>query len=269
MAFLRSLIAALSLSSLVLQASAIAVVADDICPIPYIVPRALQFQSDPVDEYITKELLPKDIEKGHKGAHPQWISSMLIRTRPNVWTIEPYCLRSIDAKSDICVWTSTWFARGRGVSFVSFPSEGPLLAQAPALWNQTTFEYPSFVNPDVDERMEKVPIPGKGLGMRATRLMLRGDMAQSYTPTIVIQDSVMQMPLNTWEQNTPLEIAVRWLPKKARDVFNALHGQFGGNPVYDKVNTNAFNALIGSSDQFFWSIYPETAVSFQGTETRR
>lgn len=38
--------------------------------------------------------------------------------------------------------------------------------------------------------------------------------------------------------------------------FLALHGHFGGDPVYDRFSTNAFNVFN------FAAICPETAVGF-------
>jgi hypothetical protein len=243
------------------QASAIQIVEDKICPIPYVVPRAFQRESDPVDEYVTEEMMPTKLSKAYKGRPPQYLSSMLIRTRPNVWTIEPYCLRSMDARGDVCVMTSEWFAKGRGISIVAAAGEGPLVAQATSLKNQTQHEWADWVNPPKDTRVEVLPIPDKGMGVRAMRVLERGDAAQSFTPVISVQDGIMQMRTNTWEQNTPLIRAVRQLPPYANGVFNGLHGEFGGNPEYDKINTNAFNAVIGKSEHYFWSVYPETSVS--------
>jgi len=262
---LRTSLSLLSLSSLLLQTSAIAIVDADICPIPYLVPRALQSFCDPVDEHVTQDDLPQVIGLAQlgNGQHPQWISAMTIRTTPNVWTLEPYCLRSVSARGDLCAYTSTWFGNGRGISFVAAAGEGPQVARARALKNQTLHHWAYWVNPIQDDRMSVMPIPNKGLGVRSNRLLERGDAAQSYTPVLSIQDGVMQMqPQNSWEQNMPLKVAVERLPKASQKLFMDLHGEFGGNPIYDKVNTNAFNAMIGESQQFYWSVYPETSVSF-------
>ncbi|KAF2669111.1 hypothetical protein BT63DRAFT_250514 [Microthyrium microscopicum] len=260
MAFTKSLIALLPLFNLFLQSSAIAIVADSICPIPYIVPRAFSYFSDPTDEFLDEDDLPITVKLASPSAgHPQWISSMLLRTRPNIWTLEPYCMRSLEARQDICVYTSTWFAQGRGISFVAIPSEGPLVATAPVLKNQMTHQFDTWVNPENDQRIERVPIPNKGLGTLSRHHFERGDAAQSFTPVLCIQDGVMQMKLGSYEQNTTLNRGAANLPPKSRTLMLELHGQFGGNPVYDKVNTNAFNAAIGSSQQAYWSVYPETA----------
>jgi hypothetical protein len=243
------------------QASAIAIVDESICPIPYVVPRIFQRESDPVDEHITEKMLPTTVHRKFKGGHPQYLASMLIRTRPNVWTIEPFCIRSMDARGDICVFTSEWFAKGRGISIVAAAGEGPLIAQATSLKNQTLHEWQEWVNPPKDTRVEVLPIQDKGMGVKAVKVLERGEAAQSFTPVVSVQDGVMQMRTNTWEQNTPLIRAIRQLPPYARGVFNGLHGEFGGNAEYDKINTNAFNAVLGKSSHYFWSVYPETSVS--------
>lgn len=243
------------------QASAIAIVQDKHCPIPYLVPRAFQRDCDPVDEHVTEEMMPTKLGKDFQGRPPHWLTSMAIRTRPNIWTIEPYCLRSMEVRGDVCVFTSQWFAKGRGISIVSAAGEAPLIMEAASLKNQTEHIWQDWVNPPKDTRVEILPIPDKGMGVRAMRVLERGDAAQSFTPVVSVQDGIMQMKTNSWEQNTPLIRAIRQLPPYATRVFYELHGEFGGNEEYDKINTNAFNAVIGKSKVYFWSVYPETSVS--------
>jgi hypothetical protein len=97
--------------------------------------------------------------------------------------------------------------------------------------------------------------------MKAQRMMFRGDTVQSYTPVLAVADDVMQITLGVLEQVMPIHVAVERLPRNARKEFKDMWGQFGGDPNYDKINTNAFNAVIGKSQESFWSVYPESAVS--------
>ena len=163
----------------------------------------------------------------------------------------------------ICVFTSTIFAKGRGISVVMEVEESLLVARTEALKDQRDFPWPEYANPLTDDRIEMMPIPGKGLGIRAKQILRRGEAAQSYTPVFSVQDTIMQLTLGSHEQNLPIMVGVNRLPPRSKALFVGLWGHFGGNPYYDKINTNAFNAILGDSQVFFWSVYPETSVSVQ------
>jgi hypothetical protein len=262
----RCISTALSVLPLIAQVASIRIADFESCPVPYLVPRAFQTQCDPLDRKITDEMMPVEPEPGSKYPlhQSQFLATKYMRTTPDIWTSEPWCMYSVQIKEIICTFTSTIFAKGRGISIVAQVEEEPLMVRAPALKNQRNHTWPSYANPEKDDRFEMVPIPGKGLGMRAKAIMRRGDAAQSYTPVLSVQDSVMQLELNTDEQNLPIMVGVHRLPPRTRKLFTDLWGHFGGNPYYDKINTNAFNAALGDSNVFYWSTYPETSVSVNG-----
>jgi hypothetical protein len=239
-----------------LKVVAIGIIDYETCNFPYIVPRVFQTHCDPADKHVDEYMLPTKVGPTFKGTHPQWISSMLIRSTPNVWTMEPWCVESTEANSGICVYTSEKFMKGRGISFVTSPQEIHLVTLASAFKAQD--DIPSYVNPEKEDRMELLPVPGKGLGMRSRHMFRRGDAAQSYTPVLVVQDFLMQYAADKDQYNV-LKIGVDRLPKKARDIFNGLLGHWGGDPYYDKVNTNAFTSYVGQSNQYYWAVYPETS----------
>ena len=251
----QSLLAA---SFFALKVVAVGIIDFDNCNFPYIVPRAFETQCQPADQLVDEFMLPLKTAPGLKGTHPQWIASMLIRSKPNVWTMEPWCLESNEANSGICVYTSSKFMKGRGISFVASPKEVHLITRASAFYVEDDDEIAPWVNPEKEERMEVLPVPGKGLGVRAKHLFRRGDVAQSYTPVLVVQDFLMQHSAVNDKHNV-LRLAVERLPPKSRDLFNGLMGQWGGDPYYDKVNTNAFTSYAGKSFQYYWAVYPETS----------
>lgn len=256
--------ALVALALLLDQVTAISIASAVECPIPYIIPRAFETTCDPIHQLISEEMSPTEVDKGARyTAHPsQFIATKYIRTTPDTWTHEPWCIYATTISKEICVYTSSAFAKGRGVSFVVQVEEEPFLSRAEAIRNQRSFDWPSYANPLDETRMEKVPIPGKGLGVRSKMILRRGDAAQSFTPVLAVQDSVMQIQTGHVEQNLAIMVGVHRLPESSRKKFVDLWGHFGGNPYYDKINTNAFNALIGKSTAYFWSVYPETSVSF-------
>jgi hypothetical protein len=250
-------------SLLAVQVASIAIHDFNSCVIPYMVPRVFETKCDPIERLIVEDMNPTKVEEGSPySIHPsQFIAGKYIRTTPDVWTMEPWCMFSEQIGQVLCAFTSTAFAKGRGISLVLQPEEAPLAARASSLRNQYDFPWPEYANPDSDDRIEVMPIPGKGLGIRAKTILRRGETAQSYTPVLSVQDSIMQLQLNSVEQNLPIAVGVNRLPPKSRKLFVALWGHFGGDPFYDKINTNAFNAILGESGVFYWSVYPETSVS--------
>ena len=253
------------LSLLAVRVSSIAVAAFDSCPIPYLVPRVFETQCDPIQRLISEDMNPTAIEPGSPYTiHPsQFVAGKYIRTKPDVWTEEPWCMFSEQIARVLCAFTSKVYAKGRGISVVMQVEEAYLVARASSLQNQIDFPWPEYANPITDDRMEMMPIPGKGLGIRAKQILRRGEAAQSYTPVFSVQDTIMQLTLGSHEQNLPIMVGVNRLPPRSKALFVGLWGHFGGNPYYDKINTNAFNAILGDSQVFFWSVYPETSVSVQ------
>jgi hypothetical protein len=260
----------LSLAAWSAGAAAIAISDFESCPIPYIVPRAFRWVCDPIDEYITERMLPTTVPKGYKGTHPQFFANKYMKTIPDLWTHEPWCLFSTEAGSELCVYTSHTYGYGRGISIVVQPSEVPALILAHAIRFQHTYKFPSMpassVNPDLwaDERMEQRWVPGKGRGMVAREILRRGDVVQAYTPVLSVQDLVMQIRQGSYDLLMPIKVAVQRMTNHSRWLFEDQWGHFGGDPYYDRVNTNAFNSVIGQSPVYFWSLYPESAVSAIG-----
>jgi hypothetical protein len=234
------------------------------CPIPYVVPRAFESKCDPMDQFISEDMIPTIPDPGSNfTVHPaQFMAAKYIKTIPDIWNLEPWCMFSFDLNKEICVYSSTAFGKNRGISIIAQMEEEQFITRATALRRQHTYAWPEYVNPTTDMRVEKTPIAGKGLGVRAKQMLLRGDAAQSYTPVVAVQDSIMQMEKQPWERNLALKVAVQRLPTRSMRLFEELMGQFGGDAYYDRVNTNGFNAMIGDSGVFFWSVYPETSVSF-------
>jgi hypothetical protein len=233
------------------------------CLIPYVVPRVFENKCDPIDEYILDDMSPTDPEPGSNYTiNPsQFIAAKYMRNVPDLWNLEPWCMFSWELEKEICVYTSTVFGKNRGISIIAQLEEEQFIRRATALREQHTYPWPAYVNPTTDSRVEKMPIPGKGLGVRAKQMLSRGDSAQSYTPVLAIQDSVMQIETKTWERNLALKVGVQRLPAASKKLFEDLLGQFGGDAYYDRINTNAFNSMIGDSSVFYWSVFPETSVS--------
>lgn len=86
-------------------------------------------------------------------------------------------------------------------------------------------------------------LPGRGFGLIVNRTVQRGERIFAHTPILIAQ-AITETGLEKDEQSRLHKIAVERLPERSRDLFMALHGHFGGDPVYDRFSTNAFICLI-------------------------
>ncbi|KAJ7730529.1 hypothetical protein B0H16DRAFT_1329854 [Mycena metata] len=103
------------------------------------------------------------------------------------WTYTSPCFTSPDLEDDeICVFTDLNFAQGRGISVVTSPK------RANVITSKRAFRDPEFtrgVNQDLVRTIPAVyeikELPGKGLGVLATRLIRRGELIMANTASVM------------------------------------------------------------------------------------
>lgn len=158
-----------------------------------------------------------------KNASPEWLP--------------PKCIWNANSTKEYCVFTSTKFDNGRGISFMTTPDKAERIVQLPAFTNPKVLEN---VNHEPRPPYEARKVPGKGIGLVANKTLYAGDLIFSNTPVLVVEQIIFE----EFEENSdhvPLqELAIDNLPDAARTLFMNLHGHFGGNPYVDIFNTNAF-----------------------------
>jgi hypothetical protein len=172
----------------------------------------------------------------------------------NPWTREPKCITDEDTKETFCVYTSGRFANGRGISLFTTPSIAKRVEELPAFKDQGIYEKANVFD---DPPWEIRNIPGRGNGLFATRRLHRGDEIIVDAPVGVFQSDAFFADFGIGYKY--LHIAFDQLPKKTRDIFmrTAAHSQ--GDPLMERINTNAFAGDFEGAPHFL--MYPETAVS--------
>lgn len=238
-----SFISILLLSGLINVSSAIPILDFDTTSIPYLIPRCFQTTCDRSDEFLP--------DFNNQIDPLFYISSTTLRSKPSVWTHEPFCLESLSANKGFCVYSSSTFSHGRGISIVASPLEASRIITAPALQSRSSTPQ----NPHAS-KFEIKPIPGRGLGIVATAPLYRGDQLYSLTPIIAVQDDAMQF-LPVPDLLLLMAISLSRLPFKTQAQFWTMHAQFGGNAIYDRITTNAYNMPLGSALEHFWAAQPE------------
>lgn len=239
------------------------------CLIPKIVPQAFQSTCalgpghywDP-DEGTTAR------DDAFAGAE-NFVASGLLGKHRLSWSYEPFCLFNKEFEVNFCVYTSTKFARGRGISFIGMPEHVSKATDMPL------FQSPKYFNTDEQDygtdftqtKFEHRSIRGKGNGVVSTSSLYQGDRIYSFTPILAVHDSIMQTIDDSPDLHLLLRVAVNRLPATSRKLFLDMHGHFGDDPYYDRLNTNAFAAPIGKAHSSFWALFPESAVRFQSQHT--
>ncbi|KAJ9613108.1 hypothetical protein H2200_003049 [Cladophialophora chaetospira] len=197
----------------------------------------------------------------YAGTHDHQEASSKDRKSSNSnfrWTHEPVCSDYLDGVGDkLCVYTDATFSNGRGISIFTTP---PIAKQFVALlpFQDSTALSDQGINPRLDAKTPWYTsiIPGKGMGMFASRSLDRGDRITAFTPYLLAH---MENILSTQEREKFLRIAVDQLPTASRAAYLDL-AKIYNEPsvvVQDVVKANAFEIQIGGLMHL--AVFPESS----------
>lgn len=176
------------------------------------------------------------------------------------WTRASTC--TANGTEEYCVFVSTTFAGGRGIGVVTSPERADYIANLPAF----TDEYALVdENKELDSPLlpfEFVHVPGKDMGVVATRPIYRGDHLMSFTPAMVIDYGAFDNLPNADVQRLQTE-AVDRLPRTLRERFLNLSTHDGAADYLEKVDkilrTNAFDVdILDENDNGLYVVFPES-----------
>ncbi|KAH8889194.1 SET domain-containing protein [Thozetella sp. PMI_491] len=130
------------------------------------------------------------------------------------WTFSSPCIHIAALEEDICVFSDSNFAGGRGISLVISPARASFIASQPV------FSHPGMLQPIANQDLFRtVPpkyvmkeFPGKGIGVEVTRFIKRGELIMANTPSVMIDQQSADY-LTEQEYMGLLEIGVGYLPK--------------------------------------------------------
>ncbi|KAF1915285.1 hypothetical protein BDU57DRAFT_588186 [Ampelomyces quisqualis] len=171
------------------------------------------------------------------------------------WTHPPKCtliLRNINDK--LCVYTSTSFANGRGISIITTPTIAKQYAGLPAFTDQSALNAQQINEPTYTWRAST--ILNKGIGMLATKPLVFADRVTSYTPAFL---ALLEDELTTHEREKWWRLAIEQLPAQTKEEFLGLAYVFGDERfrVQDIVQANTFQVEIGGRNHL--AVWPETS----------
>lgn len=170
------------------------------------------------------------------------------------WSFPLVCTELLPGVGDkLCVYTSTSFSDGRGISIFTTPSLAAHFLSLPA------FTDPSFPSPGINEdsgTWKIHPLPSRGLGLLATRPLSFKDRVTAYTPALL---AYLESDLSTSEREKYYKIAVQQLPEVTREMFLGLATVYGVESVkhQDVVKANTFQMEVGGANHL--AVFPETS----------
>lgn len=169
------------------------------------------------------------------------------------WTFLPECYSHDNQKEPVCVFSDQNFAGGRGIYIVTTTPRAYQMLKKPA-FSQT--DALARINKHDNPPFEEHEFPGKGRGLVANKTLHRGDQIFASTP-LVITDPAMYN-LDEAERLRLGHRGVETLPPATQTLFWKLLDHFKGDPVEDRVNTNAFDINIDDTGMF--AVMPEIAM---------
>lgn len=171
------------------------------------------------------------------------------------WSYAPVCTDVLpNVKDKLCVYTSTSFGNGRGISLFTTPSLADRILSSPAFTDPFEFD-DQQVNIN-SGAWKAVPIPNKGIGVLASRDLKFKDRVTAYTPAII---AYLEMDLSTAVREGWWRKAIDQLPEKLRNDYLSLTYIYGDERVrvQDIVKANTFQVNIEGVNHL--AVFPETS----------
>jgi hypothetical protein len=171
------------------------------------------------------------------------------------WTHPPTCTPILSTINDIlCIYVSTSFSNGRGISIFTTPSIAAQYAALPAFVSSSALTSQNINVPTNTWRATS--IPDKGVGMLATQPLSFGDRVTAYTPAFL---ALLESELSTLDREKWWRRAINLLPKKTRENFLSLAYVYGDERVrvQDIVKANTFQVEVGGGNHL--AVWPETS----------
>lgn len=170
-----------------------------------------------------------------------------------LWSSPPICTEMLSNINDkLCIYTSTTFASGRGISIFTTPSLVQQLSAFPAFLKPAALAKANIPT----NTYETTSIPNKGIGMVATKNLVFGDLITSYTPAFI---AYLESELGTMEREGIWRTAIEQLPSKIKKEFLDLSYVYGDARVrvQDIIKGNTFQLEIAGVNHL--AIWPETS----------
>lgn len=183
------------------------------------------------------------------------------RNPPNsAWTRASSCTGN--GTEEYCVFVSSTFGNGRGLSVVTSPERAEYIANLPAFTNSLALERANKEPDPAQAPYAYVHVPGKDMGVVATRPIYRGDHLMTFTPALIVDYGAFENLAEGDTQRLQTE-AIDHLPNDLRVKFLNLSTHDGASNHLERVDkilkTNAFDIEIGDANENgLYVVFPES-----------
>ena len=158
------------------------------------------------------------------------------------WSYPPVCTGIVQTINDrLCIYSSTTFSNGRGISIFTTPALADKIASLPA-FNDPQALPAQQINTD-SGTWYPAPVPGKGIGGVASRPLKFKDRVTANTPVFI---GYSEKVLGARRRERWWRAAISTLPQKSQDAFLDLAYVIGDEEirVQDIVFANCFELSI-------------------------
>ncbi|KAF3005616.1 hypothetical protein E8E13_002502 [Curvularia kusanoi] len=179
----------------------------------------------------------------------------LLFSLPWPWTQAPTCIAPIPSvPSRLCVFTSSTFADGRGISIVTTPELARHAASLPAFTSPALLRSAKINEPT--NLWHSTSIPGKGIGSLASQAIPPDTQILSHTPAFI---AYLEHALPSLAREALWHTAISRLPTQTRQSFLDLSYVHQDPRVRTQaiVQANTFQLTLGGANHL--AIFPETS----------
>lgn len=180
----------------------------------------------------------------------------------SAWTRASSCTANTNGTHEYCVFISSTFGAGRGIGVVTSPERADFIASLPAFTDTQVLAHENAEPDPARAPFHFVHVPGKDMGVVATRPIYRGEHLMSFTPAVVIDYGAFENLAVAEVQRLQTE-AVDQLPSYVRGKFMELSTHDGASEHVERVEkilrTNAFDVDIWDDREYgLYVVFPES-----------
>ena len=192
-------------------------------------------------------------------------SSVRSGSQSSKWDFPVICTEKFPEFDDsLCLFTSTTFASGRGISLITTLSLANVFLSLPALTDPGTLAAVNnhTFSEDLDHHQKPpckpTPLPNRGIGTLATRPLEPGSPITAHTPLLLVLSQAPEL-IPPPELEPIFRKAAAQLPPVSRDMLLALARNTGIEEfwIHDIIQTNLFEVEIGGMKHL--AVFPETS----------
>src|SRR3569833_373596 len=175
------------------------------------------------------------------------------------WTHQPHSHRGTNPKTktsrEYCVFTRANHTSQRGVTVFTTQASADEITK---LSNLDMYDRVGGIN--ISPPYEKRDLPGRGIGLIATRDISMGETVMRDLPTIILDNEGL-FHVEHDDRHELLWRGLMQLPKESRMRTRALATSQGGDQVDDIAHTNGVGIKIGKG-RSYGAVMPELSVSY-------